>query len=208
MKTLTAKQQQIFDYIKKYQLQHGHSPTFEEIRVEFEFRSLNSVFKHVTALEKKGYIIKSNQARGIELLDEVKHSLFEEESDISLPLLGSVAAGNPIAENQYTTEYISVAKTLIPQMKEGVYLLYVSGDSMDLAGILDGDVVIVDTNKEPKNLDIVVALVDEANTVKRYIKKDLNIHLMPESSNGTHSEIIALREASIQGVVTASFRVY
>lgn len=203
---LPEKQSQILDYIKEYQLENGSSPTFGEIREHFNFSSLNSVFKHLKALEVKGFIRKSNQARGIELLDEVRENLFEKRDD-RIPLFGSVPAGDPTTMEGNIIDEINVAEQLVPK-KDGVFLLKVTGDSMDQTGIIEGDVVIVDSKKKPQNFDIVVALVDNANTLKRYVLKDGLPHLMPESSNSRHSEIIPLDEAYVQGVVTASFRNY
>ncbi len=203
---LPEKQSQILEYIKDYQLENGSSPTFGEIREYFNFSSLNSVFKHLKALEVKGFIRKSNQARGIELLDEVRENLFEKKDD-KVPLFGSVPAGDPTTMEGNIIDEINVSEQLLPK-KDGIFLLKVTGDSMDQTGIIEGDIVIVDSTKKPKNFDIVVALVDNANTLKRYMLKDGLPHLMPESSNPRHSEIIPVNEAYIQGVVTASFRNY
>lgn len=203
---LPEKQSQILEYIKDYQLENGSSPTFGEIREYFNFSSLNSVFKHLKALEVKGFIRKSNQARGIELLDEVRENLFEKKDD-KVPLFGSVPAGDPTTMEGNIIDEINVSEQLLPK-KDGIFLLKVTGDSMDQTGIIEGDIVIVDSTKKAKNFDIVVALVDNANTLKRYMLKDGLPHLMPESSNPRHSEIIPVNEAYIQGVVTASFRNY
>ena len=207
---LTEKQSNILEYIRNYQMECGHSPTFEEIRVSFGFSSLNSVFKHLKALELKGYIQKNNQARGIHLLEDVKETLFSEETDKTLiPLYGSIPAGDPQTVEGNIIDTINVSHYLLPKQKEGVFLLEVTGDSMDKSGIVEGDIVIVDSQKYPHNHDIVVALVDGANTLKRYtIDSNRNTYLSPDSYNEKHKNIIPVHEAFIQGVVTASFRVY
>lgn len=205
---LTDRQSEILNYIRHYQMNQGHSPTFEEIRVHFEFSSLNSVFKHLKALEHKGYIRKSNQARGIELLEDVKESLFSEETPtLSIPLYGSIPAGDPTTAEGNVLDHINVDKHLLPR-KEGVFLLEVTGDSVNKTGILEGDMVIVDSTKQATNNDIVVALVDGQNTLKKYTIIENTPHLMPDSDNPRHSEILPTYDALIQGVVTASFRLY
>lgn len=206
--TLTDKQKEIFNFIEEYQLSSGKSPTFKEIQTHFNFGSLNAVFKHINALTKKGYITKNNQARGIDLLPHIKERLFGENSSSELPLYGQIPAGNPETIEGNEIDRISISDYLVNN-PENTFLLQVKGDSVDMSGILDGDMVVVNKNKPPTNFDIVVALVDGENTLKQYSKdKNSTIHLKPFSSNPAHSEIIPITEAYIQGVVIGCIRKY
>ncbi len=205
---LTDKQTQIFKFIEDFQRENGKSPTFKEIQLHFEFGSLNSVFKHIKALEKKGVIRKSNEARGIELLDRIKDELFsEEQAQRTVPLLGEIPAGSATLEEENVIDRISISDYLINNFDE-TFLLKVKGDSIDKTGVFEGDIVIVDQKKTPKNGDIVAALVDNESTLKVFHKDSNGLpHFMPNSTNPTHEEVIG-NEAYIQGVVVGSFRKY
>jgi len=204
---LTEKQLAIFNFIEEYQIEFGKSPTFAEIQKHFNFNSLNSVFKHISTLEKKGYIKKNKEARGIELLNSVKEKLFSQKEDQNkIPLVGSIPAGTPSEIEEQIIDRISLVDYLIDNNKNK-YILRVSGNSVNKSGIIDSDLVIVDIKKEPRSGDIVVALVDNENTLKRYEKDKFGkYHLYPDSTEDIHQEIIPKEEVIIQGVVVASFR--
>jgi len=202
---LTLKQQEIYNFIRSFQEENGKSPTFQEIKTSFQLNSLNSVFKHLRALEKKGYIGRSNEARGIKLLKEVKDKLFSKTSTSTLPLLGSINAGTPSDAITEKIDDISIFDYLIKN-PQNTYLLKVSGDSVDRTGIFDGDLVIVDRSKQARQFDIVVCLVDSEVTLKQYQIKNGISALHPFSNNPLHQEIVPKESATIQGVVTGCIK--
>ncbi|MBU1446108.1 transcriptional repressor LexA [Patescibacteria group bacterium] len=203
MQLLTPKQESVLQFIEKYQLKHGSSPTLKEMREHFQVSSDNSILKHVKALEEKGYIQKDDTPRGIKILDSVKKRL--ESATIKLPLLGYIPAGGPILTEEFIETWYDVGPD-IARKEEGCFLLRVIGESMINAGILDGDIVVVDSGKTPKNGDIVVGLIDNQNTVKRYIKDINGVYLKPE--NPDYENIYPTHELTIQGVVTGLIRYY
>lgn len=203
MELLTPKQQAVLKYIEKYQLKHGSSPTLREMREHFQVNSDNSILKHLKALEEKGYINKDDTPRGIKILESVKRRL--ESETIKLPLLGYVPAGGPVLTEEYIDSWFDVGPDIAKKV-EGYFLLKVRGDSMIDAGIYEGDIVVVDSKKIPTNEDIVVALVDNQNTVKRYIAKEGKVFLKAE--NPEYENIYPEHELAIQGVVTALLRYY
>ena len=185
MEKLTEKQEEILDYIKKFKAKHGFPPTIREICKALNKKSSATVHTHLNNLEKKGYIKKNNSKnRSIELL--VKNNYDSEKlSIVDIPLLGNVAAGNPIDAIEMPNEYFSVPSSLIPK-KKNIFALLVKGDSMINAGILDGDVVIVQVKKTAENGDIVVAMTDKNEvTLKRFYKIDngKGVRLEPENDN-------------------------
>lgn len=200
---LTDKQKGVLKYIEKYQIKHGKSPTIREMRERFNLSSDNSIIKHLKALEEKGYIQKDDTPRGIKLLDEVKKRL--ESATVKLPLLGFVPAGGPVLTEEYVDSWYDVGPD-IAHSTENTFILRVRGESMINAGINDGDLVIVDAKKTPKNNDIVVALVDNQNTVKTYINKDNKKYLQAE--NPEFEDIYPEGELIIQGVVISLLRFY
>jgi len=203
METLTEKQDAVLKYIEKYQMKHGKSPTIREMREQFGVSSDNSILKHLKALEEKGYIKKDDTPRGIKIFESVKKRL--ESETVKLPLLGFVPAGGPVDTEEFVEGYYDVG----PDISKGgkaTFVLKVRGESMIDAGIHDGDLVIVDGKKEAKNFDIVVALVDNQNTVKRYIKDGNKVYLHAE--NEAFEDIYPEEELIIQGVVTSLLRFY
>lgn len=203
MDLLTPKQDAVLKFIEKYQLKHGASPTIREMREHFHVNSDNSILKHLKALEEKGYINKNDTPRGIKILESVKKRL--ESETIKLPLLGHIPAGGPILTEEYIESWFNVGPD-IAKREEGYFLLKVTGESMIDAGIYEGDIVVVDSKKVPNNNDIVVALIDSQNTVKRYISKEGKIYLKAE--NPQYENIYPEHELVIQGVVTALLRYY
>lgn len=167
---LTDKQEAVLKFIEEYQLAYGKSPTLREMREHFNVNSDNSILKHLKALEEKGYLHKDDTPRGIKLLESVKQKLIGHGS-VSLPILGSIPAGGPVITEEYVNGWMDVSEELAKN-SENYFMLEVTGNSMIDSGIFEGDLVLVDTKKTPKNEDIVVALIDNANTLKRLIKKD------------------------------------
>jgi repressor LexA len=200
---LTEKQEAVLNFIEQYQLQNGSSPTLREMREYFGVSSDNSILKHLKALEEKGLIEKDDTPRGIKLLSSVKNRL--EKADFKLPLLGSIPAGTPTATEENIEKWVSVGEDLIYRNKDS-FLLKVKGDSMQNAGIFEGDILIVCSVIEPKPFDIVVALVDNESTVKRYMVEKGKVYLKPENNN--YDNIYPEGELCIQGVVTGLLRYY
>lgn len=201
---LTTKQRNVLSFIEEYQLEHECSPTIREIREHFKLKSDNGVLKHLTALQKKGAIHRSDIHRGIGLLASVKRQLGL--SFLRLPLLGVIPAGTPTLTDAPEEEtWISVAENVVPYPGES-YLLSVRGDSMIGAGINDGDMVVVHTKTTPKEGDIVVALIDGENTVKRLVSQNGSFFLRAE--NAFYPDLKPMAELTIQGVVTGLIRSY
>ena len=201
---LTEKQEGVLKFIEDYQLQHGSSPTLREMREYFGVSSDNSILKHLKALEEKGYIKKDDTPRGIKLLSSVKEKL--QSDDFKLPLLGMVPAGGPVLTEEYIEKWMNVGSDTVYSFKDS-YLLRVKGDSMVDVGIYEDDILVVCGSLEPRIYDVVVALVDNQNTVKTYMKDgDGQIYLKPE--NQKYANIYPEGELCIQGVVTGLLRYY
>ncbi len=201
---LTEKQEAVLKFIEEYQIENGSSPTLREMREHFGVSSDNSILKHIKALEEKGFIMKDDTPRGIKLLSSVKERL--EAPECRLPLLGMIPAGGPVLSEEYIEKWVNVGDDAIYRMKDS-YLLRVKGNSMIDAGIFEDDILIVCGSLEPKVEDIVVALVDNQNTVKRYMTDSKGrVYLKPENQN--YENIYPEGELCIQGVVTGLLRYY
>ncbi|OGJ42799.1 repressor LexA [Candidatus Peregrinibacteria bacterium RIFCSPLOWO2_02_FULL_39_10] len=201
--TLTEKQEAVFKFIEEYQLAYGKSPTLREMREHFDVSSDNSILKHLKALEEKGLIKKDDTPRGIKLLESIKQKLSGKSSKV--PVLGFIPAGGPVLTEEYISGWMDVGEDLAGNAKD-YFVLNVTGGSMIDAGIYEGDLVVVNSKKQPRDKDIVVALVDNQNTLKRFIKKDGKVYLKAENKN--YSDIYPENELVVQGVVTALIRQY
>ncbi|HRY91720.1 MAG TPA: transcriptional repressor LexA [Candidatus Gracilibacteria bacterium] len=202
--TLTEKQEAVLKFIEDYQLEHGASPTLREMREYFGVSSDNSILKHLKALEEKGFISKDDTPRGIKLLSSVKERL--EAPEFKLPLLGMIPAGGPVLTEEYVEKWVNVGEDMVYKLKDS-YLLRVTGNSMIDAGIYEDDILIVCGSLEPRVGDIVVALVDNQNTVKRYMRDGQGrVYLKPENEN--YENIYPEGELCLQGVVTGLIRNY
>ena len=178
MDELTPRQQEILDYIKKFYQQHGMPPTVREIGEQFQIAS-SSMFDHLTALQKKGYIKRPNRkSRSLELT-EWSMGINRPVSELEIPILGRVAAGSPILAVEHMEGVVQLNKEY--GLGEESFALRVKGDSMIDAHIFDGDLVIVQKTLSANNGDIIVALVGEEATVKRYFKESHRIRLQPEN---------------------------
>ena len=188
MEKLTRRQEEILTYIKEYIVSNGYPPTIREICKAVGVSSPATVHAHLANLENKGFIKKEDtKNRAIEVL--VKNE-FASKDDlvIEVPLLGKITAGNPIEAIEQPDEYFSLPAYLIPKNKD-VFTLNVSGCSMINAGILDGDIVIVERQNTARNGEIVVAMTDENEvTLKTFYKEDNHFRLQPE--NDTMQPII------------------
>lgn len=203
MKELTAKQSQVLKFIEQYQLQNGKSPTIREIKEFLQVASDNSVLKHLAALQKKGYLTKDDTPRGIGLLESVKSKL--QSHILSIPVLGAIPAGGPVLAEEYVDSYLSVDANEVKNASQ-LYWLKVTGNSMIDAGIYEGDIVLCDPSRNPKVNDIVVALVDGENTLKRLLKIEGRYFLKAENSE--YSDIHPLNSLETQGVVIKLSRNY
>lgn len=204
---ITRRQRQVYDFISEFVQRNQYSPSFDEIREGMKLNSLATVHKHISNLEKKGLLTRDyNRSRSIDLLPpkgRLKQSL-SVNTGLVLPLLGRIAAGQPIEAVQ-NPETISLADFV--RSKE-VFVLEVRGDSMQDEAILDGDYVLVEKAKTAHNGDIVVALVDGADaTLKRLYREGDRIRLQP--SNATMKPIIVPAAAvQVQGRVIGVLRKY
>ena len=174
---LTKRQREIADFIKQYAAKYGYPPTVREIGKAVGLASSSTVHAHLANLEKYGILRRNpTKPRAIELLiDRAKKAI----APAGLPLVGQVAAGQPILAEENIEDYMQVP--VVAGGDEGEYVLRVSGDSMKGAGILEGDFVVVRRQESAKNGDIVVALVGDEATVKRYFKEKDHVRLQPEN---------------------------
>ncbi|MBZ4663482.1 MAG: lexA [Caloramator sp.] len=200
---LSDKQQKILEFIKQEIATRGYPPSVREIGLAVGLRSTSTVHAHLEKLEKKGLIRRDpTKPRAIEILNE---NLLEDNSDImKVPIVGSVSAGNPILAFEEVEDYFPLPLNYFNKNTE-VFLLKIEGESMINAGILDGDYIIVERQPVAKNGDIVVALIEDSATVKRFFKEDGYIRLQPENS---HMEPIIVDNCTILGKVIGVFRRY
>ncbi|MEJ2110137.1 MAG: transcriptional repressor LexA [Acidobacteriota bacterium] len=198
---LTKRQKEILEFITGFIDENGYSPSMEEIAENFRFASLNAVFKHLEALESRGYLHRdSNRARSIQLSQD------EPAGIQSLPLYGYVAAGQPI-EAIASPETLQVPEQFLPGRGQ-YYVLKVQGESMIEEHIQDGDYVVVESRETAHTGEMVVALIDRENvTLKKFYPEGSRIRLQP--ANETLDPIIVDAErVKIQGVVVSVMRKY
>lgn len=177
---ITPKQQEILDFLKKEILTKGYPPAVREICEAVHLKSTSSVHSHLETLEKNGYIRRDpTKPRAIEIMDDSFNYLRTETEIASIPVIGTVAAGQPLLAVENVTDYFPFPADLLPN--EETFILKVKGDSMINMGIYDGDYLIVEKKNTAKNGDIVVALVDDSATVKRFYKEDGHYRLQPEN---------------------------
>jgi repressor LexA len=202
---LTKRQQEIFDFIRKYSAKYGYPPTVRDIGKAVGLASSSTVHAHLANLEKIGLLRRDpSKPRAIELLDRAVGSAVESVRGIvrpGLPLLGSVAAGQPILAEENIEDYVSVPE--VAGGEEGEYLLRVRGDSMKGAGILEGDFVVVRPQDTARDGDVVVALLGEEATVKRFFHESDHIRLQPENDA---MEPIRSKEVKVLGRVVGLLR--
>ena len=197
---ISAKQQEILEYIKETILKKGYPPAVREICEAVNLKSTSSVHSHLETLEENGYIRRDpTKPRAIEILDD--HFNLTRREVANIPLIGSVAAGQPILAQENIENYFPVPVDLIPNQE--AFILKVKGESMINAGILDGDHIIVAQQETADNGDIVVALLDDSATVKRFYREDSQIRLQPE--NDTMEPIYAT-DVQILGKVVGLLR--
>ncbi len=175
MKTLTARQQEVLDFISSYLDSHAYPPTIREIAESFSI-SVKGAYDHVKALEKKGFLrLGENRSRALELLRRDKP-----ERSVELPLLGNVAAGRPISADENYSGVVHVPADMI--RAAACFALSVRGDSMKDIGIFHGDIAVIEQRQTADNGEIVVAMIDDAVTLKRFFRENNRVKLMAENS--------------------------
>ena len=175
---ISAKQQEILEYIKETILKKGYPPSVREICEAVSLKSTSSVHSHLETLEKNGYIRRDpTKPRTIEIVDD-SFNLTRREV-VNVPLIGSVAAGQPILAEENIENYFPIPVEFLPN--ESIFMLRVKGESMINAGIFDGDQVLVKQQNTARNGEIVVALLEDSATVKRFYKENGYYRLQPEN---------------------------
>ncbi len=200
-KDITDRQKELLQYIIKQVREHNLPPSISEMATFLKVKSKNAVAKLLTALEDQGFIKTSGKARGIEILDALGQSL--EKGLVRVPILGNIQAGSPHLAEEQVEDWINLPQTLIKNRRD-VFLLRVRGDSMINAGIYEGDLVIVRPTQDVKNNDIVVALLHDEATVKRFIQIKNRSYLKAE--NPEYKNIYPKEEWMVQGKVVGVIR--
>src|SRR6266850_5669176 len=204
MQLLTRKQQQVWNFIAESQQRHGMAPSIREIKGHFAFGSTRSAFDYVKALAQKGYLKRAPRtARGIRIIDPATPA---PRSTMNIPVYGSIPAGVPEERTETPEDHITMdLETLgIPKSSTRIFALRVKGDSMEGAGILDGDWAIIDHSKEPRAGSIVAAYIDGKSTLKRFLTKQGKPVLKAE--NPRYPDLIPCEELMVQGVFIGLYR--
>ena len=199
---ISPKQKEILEYIKSQILERGFPPAVRDICEAVHLKSTSSVHSHLETLEKNGYIRRDpTKPRAIEILDDSFN--FMRREMVNVPIIGRVAAGEPILADQNIENYFPIPMEYMPNSQ--TFILKVKGESMINAGILDGDFVLVEQRSTARNGEMVVALIEDGATVKTFYKEDGYIRLQPE--NDTMDPII-VTDLQILGKVIGVFRFF
>lgn len=198
---ITDKQKKLLKYIITEIREEGMPPSISEMANYLKLKSKNAVAKMLKQLEDKEFISSNGKARGITVLQSLGESL--QKGSFAVPILGSIQAGMPMLAEQNIEDWVNLPENLVRSRRD-VFLLRVRGDSMKNAGILEGDLVIVKPTKDVKNNDIVVALLHDEATVKRFIKIQNRTYLKPENDN--YKNIYPQDEWTVQGKVVGVIR--
>lgn len=199
---ITEKQREILEYIKSQIMNKGYPPAVREICEAVHLKSTSSVHSHLETLEKNGYIHRDpTKPRAIEIVDD-DFNLARREI-INVPIVGTVAAGQPILAVENIDGYFPLLAEDLPN--EDLFMLRVQGESMVNAGIYSGDKILIQKQETAQNGEIIVALVDDSATVKTFYKEEGHFRLQPENDNMAP---IIVDEVSIIGKVIGLFRSY
>lgn len=199
---ISPKQQQILDYIKQCILQKGYPPAVREIGEAVQLKSTSSVHFHLNALEDNGYIRRDpTKPRCIEIVEDTFNLVRREL--INVPIIGTVTAGQPILATENIESYFPITPDFVKNKQ--VFMLKVKGESMINAGIHDGDLVLVEQTASAMNGDIVIALLEESVTVKRFFKEDGHFRLQPEND---FMDPIIVDDVEVIGKVVGLFRIF
>ncbi|HOQ31379.1 MAG TPA: transcriptional repressor LexA [Candidatus Hydrogenedens sp.] len=202
-KELTHRQKEVLKCIRDFQEQLHYSPSILEICERLRIRSTNGVAGHIRALIRKGYVERSSKARSLKLTTRAQW-LFQSLDNRMVPLLGRISAGSPF----YVEENVEQMIPFNPNRKtDGVFALKVTGESMIEAGIFDGDIIFVDSKKIAHSGDIVVALINDEVTVKKFYPREKFIELKPANRKMKPIRVPA-NQVIIQGVVIGLQRNY
>ena len=197
---ISAKQQEILEYIKAQILERGFPPSVRDICEAVHLKSTSSVHSHLETLEKNGYIRRDpTKPRAIEILDDTFN--FNRREMVNVPIVGRVAAGEPLLAEQNIENYFPIPMDYMPNNQ--TFMLKVRGDSMINVGIFDGDMVLVEQTPTARNVEIVVALVEDGATVKRFFKEEGIYRLQPENDA---LDPIIVSDVQIMGKVIGVFR--
>jgi repressor LexA len=199
--SITDRQKELLEFIVRQIREHNLPPSISEMAEYLEVKSKNAVAKLLDALEDGGYIRTTGKARGITVLNSLSDSI--QKGLIRVPLLGSIQAGTPHLAEEYIEEWINLPQSLVKGRRD-VFLLKVRGDSMTGAGIHEGDLVIVRPTREVRNNDIVVALLHDEATVKRFVQIKNRAYLKAE--NPDYPNIYPKEEWMVQGKVVGVIR--
>lgn len=199
---ISTKQREILEYIKQEILNKGYPPAVREICEAVDLKSTSSVHSHLETLEKNGYIRRDpTKPRAIEIIDDNFNLTRREVTNV--PILGNVAAGQPLLAVENIESYFPIPVELLPNAE--TFMLNVKGESMINAGIYDGDQILVQKQSDARNGDIVVALVEDSATVKTFYKENGHFRLQPE--NDTMDPII-VENCQVLGKVFGVFRLF
>ena len=199
---ITEKQKEILEYMKKEIINKGYPPTVRDICKAVHLKSTSSVHSHLETLEKNGYIRRDpTKPRAIEIIDE--NFNITRRGIVNVPLVGRVAAGEPILAIENVESYFPVPSEYMPNHQS--FMLKVKGESMINAGIFDGDNILVEKDASIENGDIFVALIDDSATVKTFYKEENHIRLQPENDK---LEPIIVSDCEILGKVFGVFRLF
>jgi len=200
MEDLTKRQHEVLEYLKSYIEECGYAPCVRDICAALDLKSTSTAHAHLTKLERKGYISRDPaKPRTIMIRDGSENK--PKQRMVDVPVVGRVAAGHPITAVENIEEYISLPYSLLGS--EDVFMLNVSGDSMIGAGIFDNDKIIAQKQNYAQNGDIIVALLEDEATVKRFFVEEGRVRLQPENEN---YQPIFTREIDILGKVIGVLR--
>ena len=191
--SLTPKQKSVFSAFQSLQTELGHSPTLEELREELGYSHTSAVQRHVIELKKKGYLVaEKHQSRSLELVNQ---------HYANIPLVGNVACGSPLVAEENIEAYVPYDASKLKGNSDDYFFLRAIGDSMNNAGINEGDLVLVKKQDVGEAGQKVVALVGDNATIKRLDKESGYWVLEPVSKNTIHKKLIMTENFSIQGIV-------
>ena len=196
--TLNVQEKRVFDYLKEQIREKGYPPSIREICAALNFKSTSSVHQYIARLAEKGHIDKGDlKTRAIKIVGD--------EPTISIPIVGKVAAGEPILAQENIEDYFSIGESFFSQsdLKNETFVLKVQGESMINAGINNGDYIIVSKENTARNGQIVVAMIDGNATVKTFYKEKDHVRLQPENDT---MEPIIVKDVQIVGKVVGLFR--
>lgn len=195
---LTPKQKTVFAAVRELQTLNGRTPTLDEVRQHLNYATVSSVQRHMDALKRKGYI-QSDKHQGRSMRLAHQHT-------VSIPLVGNVACGSPLLAEENVEAHVAYDADQLKGNPNDYFFLRAVGDSMDKAGIDDGDLVLVRKSDTAEKGKRIVALVGDDATVKKLVEENGLWILRPESTNPKHKDLIMVDDFSVQGIVSDVIR--